>query len=282
MYDISFVNLGIVIKSIKNSINIFGFEIAYYGMIIAIGMLLGLQVVKLDAQRKNENVDIYFDFSIFAIIFSIIGARLYYVIFSFDSYKDDLIRIFYIREGGLAIYGAVIAAVLTLFVYAKLKKQSFFAMADTGVLGLILAQSLGRWGNFFNIEAFGTYTNNIFAMQIKRDLVANSLLDKNILDNIIIENGIEYVRVHPTFLYESMWNLFVFVFLLFYRKHQKFKGEIFFLYLLMYGFGRFFIEGLRTDSLMLYGNNFAVSQVLALFCVIFSGAIIFLKRRKSL
>lgn len=282
MYDISFVNLGIVIKSIKNSINIFGFEIAYYGIIIALGMLLGLQVVKLDAQRKNENVDIYFDFSIFAIIFSIIGARLYYVIFSFDSYKDDLIRIFYIREGGLAIYGAVIAAVLTLFVYAKLKKQSFFAMADTGVLGLILAQSLGRWGNFFNIEAFGTYTNNIFAMQIKRDLVASSLLDKNILDNIIIENGIEYVRVHPTFLYESMWNLFVFVFLLFYRKHQKFKGEIFFLYLLMYGLGRFFIEGLRTDSLMLFGSNFAVSQVLALFCVIFSGAIIFLKRRKSL
>lgn len=280
-YDLSFVNLGIKIQSLKNSINILGLDIAFYGIIIACGMLLGLVVATRDARRRGQNPDDYSDFALYAIIFSIIGARLYYVIFSWDLYRDNPIQILNIRGGGLAIYGGVIAAALTLYFFCRIKKKSFLEMADTGVLGLVTGQILGRWGNFFNMEAFGSYTNNLFAMQLRKDLVNPAMISENLINNIVNVNGVEYIQVHPTFLYESTWNLFLLIFLLWYRKKQTFKGEIFYLYLGGYGLGRFIIEGLRTDSLMLFGTGIAVSQGLALLCFIISTIMIIINKRNK-
>ena len=268
--DISFVHLGITIENLKNQISVFGFSIAYYGIIIGIGMLTGIWVAQNDAKRRGQDPDIYLDFALYGIIFAIIGARLYYVIFEWDMYKDNLLQIFNLRAGGLAIYGGVIGAVLTLIVFTRKRKVSFFSMADSGVLGLITGQIIGRWGNFFNCEAFGGYTDSLLAMRIKRSLVNENMLNGDVLNHLIVENGVEYIQVHPTFLYESLWNLGLLMFMPWYRKRKKFDGEMLWIYLVGYGLGRFWIEGLRTDQLILFGTGIAVSQGLSLILVLAS------------
>lgn len=278
--DISFVHLGITIENLKNQISVFGFSIAYYGIIIGIGMLTGIWVAQNDAKRRGQDPDIYLDFALYGIIFAIIGARLYYVIFEWDMYKDNLLQIFNLRAGGLAIYGGVIGAVLTLIVFTHKRKVSFFSMADSGVLGLITGQIIGRWGNFFNCEAFGGYTDSLLAMRIKRSLVNENMLNGDVLNHLIVENGMEYIQVHPTFLYESLWNLGLLMFMLWYRKRKKFDGEMLWIYLVGYGLGRFWIEGLRTDQLILFGTGIAVSQGLSLILVLASvGVLIYHYRR---
>lgn len=278
-YDLSFVNLGINIRKMVNHINVFGFKIAFYGIIIGIGMILGLWVVTRDAKRRGQDPDLYSDFALYAIIAAIIGARAYYVIFSWDYYKNNLSEIINIRGGGLAIYGAVIASVITLIIYARKKGESFVSMADSAVLGLVTGQIIGRWGNFFNMEAFGGYTDSLFAMRIKETLVNPSMISKDLLENIIEIDGIRYIQVHPTFLYEALWNLALLIFMLWYRDKKKFNGEMFLIYLGGYGLGRAVIEGLRTDSLMLAHTGIAVSQLLAFVCFICSIVVIYLGRR---
>ena len=278
--DVSFPHLGIYIKHLVNHINIFGFRIAFYGIIIALGMLAGINMACADAKRRGQNPELYLDFAMYAIIFSIIGARTYYVIFEWDMYKNDLLQVFNLRAGGLAIYGGVIAAVITLIVYCRVKKQSFFSMADSGVLGLILGQIIGRWGNFFNAEAFGGYTNSLFALRYKLDIVGSGMLNDNVLSHVMDIDGVKYIQVHPTFLYESCWNLLVLVFMLWYRKRKKFDGEVFFIYLGGYGLGRMIIEGLRTDSLLLPHTNIAVSQLLAGICFVVSIICIIIGRKR--
>lgn len=263
---ISFPNLGIMLSHVGKSIQIFGIEIAYYGIVLGISMAAGLCVAELEAKRTKQNTEIYLDYAIWAFIFSIIGARLYYVIFSWDAYKDNLLSIFNLRQGGLAIYGSVIGAVVTLIVFCKIKKQNFWLMADTGCLGLVTGQIIGRWGNFFNREAFGDYTNNLFAMKLPKAAVRASDLTENLLAHA--QDGC--IQAHPTFLYESLWNLGVLFFLLFYRKHKHFDGELFFVYLGGYGLGRAWIEGLRTDQLLLPGTQIPVSQLLACALCIWS------------
>ena len=199
--DASFPHLGIYIKNLADHIDIFGFIIAFYGIIIGLGMLAGINIATWDAKKRGQNPDIYLDFAIYAIIFSIIGARAYYVIFEWDMYKNDLLQVFNLRAGGLAIYGGVIGAVITLIVFCKVKKQSFFSMADTGVLGLILGQIIGRWGNFFNAEAFGGYTDSLFALRYKLDIVRSGMLNDDVLKNVLEIDGVKYIQVHPTFLY---------------------------------------------------------------------------------
>ena len=278
--DLSFVHLGITIEHMKNSVSIFGFRVAFYGIIIGLGMLAGMWIAMKDAKRRGQDPDLYLDFALYAIIFSIIGARLYYVIFDWQLYKDNPIQILNLRAGGLAIYGGVIGAVLTLIVYTRVKKQSFLSMADTGVLGLITGQMIGRWGNFFNCEAFGGFTDNLLAMRIKASIVNPSMISQELWDQRIVENGVEYIQVHPTFFYESMWNLGVLLFLLWYRKRKKFTGEMMWLYFLGYGLGRVWIEGLRTDQLKLPGTGLAVSQLLSAALVIVSAAVMVWNRRK--
>lgn len=278
--DISFVHLGISIGHLRNSISVFGFPITYYGIIIGLGMVAGIWIAQSDAKRRGQNPDDYFDFALYAIVFSIIGARIYYVIFDWDNYKDNLIQILNLRAGGLAIYGGVIAAVITLFVYTRVKKLSFLTMADSGCIGLITGQIIGRWGNFFNCEAFGGYTDSLLAMRIRRSLVNESMISQDLLHHLIVENGIEYIQVHPTFLYESVWNLGILLFMLWYRHRKKFEGEMLCIYLLGYGLGRVWIEGLRTDQLIFFQTGIPVSQALSLILVVASAFVLVFNYRK--
>ena len=266
--DIRFVHLGITINHLKSSISVFGFRIAFYGIIIGIGMLAGLWLAQSDAKRRGQDPELYLDFALYAIICSIIGARLYYVIFEWDYYKNNLLQIFNLRAGGLAIYGGVIAGTITMIVYTRMKKVSFFSMADTGVLGLVTGQIIGRWGNFFNCEAFGGYTDSLLAMRIRRALVNDNMLNADVLNHRIVENGVEYIQVHPTFFYESCWNLCLLLFMLWFRRYKKYDGQMLWIYLLGYGIGRFWIESLRTDQLILFGTGLPVSQALSLVLIL--------------
>lgn len=268
--SINFPNLGIHLSNVGKSISIGGFEIAYYGMIIACGMILGLCIAMWVAKKTNQNPDQYFDVALYAIPIALIGARAYYVIFSWDQYKDNLIHILYFREGGLAIFGGVIAAVITFYVYVKIKKQNFWLMADTACVGLVLGQIIGRWGNFFNREAFGGYTNGLFAMQLPLNAVRSSDVTQEMMEHLQTIDGVQYIQVHPTFLYESFWNVGVLLLLLLFTKHKKFHGEIFLLYLAGYGIGRFWIESLRTDQLLIPGIGYPVSMALAALLVVVS------------
>lgn len=266
--DIAFPNLGIYLKDVPKAFSVFGFEIAFYGLIIGVGVLAGILMAVRMAKVTGQNPEDYWDFAIYAVFFSIVGARIYYVIFAWDFYKDDLLSIFKVRNGGMAIYGAVIAAFLTLFVYCKLKKKNPLLMGDTAMPGLILGQAIGRWGNFMNREVFGEYYDGLFSMQLPVAAVRSRDISDNIASHI--PEGANYINVHPTFLYESVWNLLIMVMLLAFRKHKKFDGELCLLYLGGYGVGRFIIEGIRTDTLFLPGTEIPVSQVLALLMAIFA------------
>lgn len=268
--DIAFPNLGIYLHNMPRGFSIFGFEITLYGVLIGIGMLAGILLAAHQAKVAGQNPDIIWDFAIYAIVFSIVGARLYYVAFEWDMYKDDLLSIFNTRQGGLAIYGGVIAAFLTLFIYARLKKQNPFWIMDACVPGLILGQAIGRWGNFTNREVFGEYTDNLFAMRLPIEAVRARDISENVASHIV--EGTNYIQVHPTFLYESLWNVGTLVFLLLYRRHKKFEGELALYYLAGYGLGRAWIEGIRTDTLFIPGTTVPVSQVLAV--VLFAGAVL--------
>ncbi|WP_455715579.1 prolipoprotein diacylglyceryl transferase [Anaerosporobacter sp.] len=262
--SIRFPELGIEIEHLGTGINLFGIQIAYYGIIIALGMLAGYLLVEWQAKRTGQSKELYLDFALYAIIISIIGARIYYVIFSFDEYKDNLWSVFNLRGGGLAIYGGIIAGVLTALVFTKVKKVSFALFVDTCCVGLLIGQIIGRWGNFFNREAFGGYSDGILAMQIKKSEVAASNITSELMNHLVVIDGVEYIQVHPTFLYESLWNLALLIIILLYTKHKKFNGELLLLYVLGYGIGRAWIESLRTDQLLLWGTNIAVSEILSI------------------
>ncbi|GHU61254.1 prolipoprotein diacylglyceryl transferase [Clostridia bacterium] len=280
-FSVRFIHLGIKIQNLPRTIHFFGFPIAIYGIIIGLSMLTAILVAEWNAKRVGDAPEIYTDAAVYGLIFGVIGARLYYVIFSWDYYKQDLIQIFNLRAGGLAIYGGIIFGLLAIYVYSRVKKLSFFRMVDTVCIGIVSGQILGRWGNFFNCEAFGDYTDGLFAMQIRKDLVEPSVISTNLQNNIKLVEGIEYIQVHPTFLYESLWNIGVFCFLVWYTKRKKFDGEVLAFYFLLYGLGRFWIEGLRTDQLKFFSTGLAVSQCLsALLCILGICAILLIRKKQ--
>lgn len=278
--EISFPNLGIYLKNVGKSIDLFGIEIAYYGIIIGTAILLGFWIAAREAKRTGQNPENYLDMGIIGVIAGIVGARLYYVIFSWDMYKDNLLDIFNLREGGLAIYGGVIAAVISVLVLAKVKHLSAPQIFDTIAMALLNGQMLGRWGNFFNREAFGGYTDSLFAMRLPLDAVRSSDVTEQMRRHIERIDGVSYIQVHPTFLYESLWCMVLLIILFAYRKHKKYDGELFLMYLFGYGLGRFWIEGLRTDQLLLPGVGIAVSQLLAGAIVVGTGAAMLYLRKK--
>lgn len=269
MPEIWFPNLGIEIDHLsRTAFTVFGQDIYWYGIFIGLGVILGVLLTLHEAKRTGQNPDTYLDFIIYAMIIAIIGARLYYVIFSWDFYSQHPEKIFAIREGGLAIYGGIIGGVLTAIVYSHLKKKSFWVMADTMAPSLILGQMLGRWGNFFNKEAFGGFTDNLFAMRYQLSQVRASDVTPDILQNLVTVNGVDYIQVHPTFLYESMWSLCVFIILLILQRKKKFDGQVCATYFFGYALGRVWIEGLRTDQLCI--GNVPVSQALSAVLIIAS------------
>ena len=207
--------------------SLFGIDVMWYGIFIAIGMMLAVGIAVKESKRVGLKEEDIMDLALFLIPLGVLGARIYYVIFSWDQYSGNLMDILNIRGGGLAIHGGIIAGILTGFVFSRIKKIDFFKLADTVVLGVPLAQSIGRWGNFVNQEAHGGPT----------DLPWGIMVDGQ--------------KVHPTFLYESIWDLLIFLFIFLRRKKKKYEGSIIVEYITLYSLGRFFIEGLRTDSLML-------------------------------
>lgn len=240
---IAFPGLGLEFHINPIAITIFSHPIYWYGIILTSALLLSaLYAMKRCKTFGFENEDDIIDVVLIAAPLGFIMARIYYVVFSFENYKDNLIDIFKIWEGGIAIYGGVIGGALGLFIYAKWKKINFLKLLDLGACSILLGQAIGRWGNFVNVEAYGGETTSIFRMVIR-------------------EGADMSVGVQPTFLYESVWNIIGFAILYFVsKKAYKFVGQMALLYVSWYGLGRAVIEGMRSDSL--YFGTFRVSQVL--------------------
>lgn len=279
--EINFPNLGIYLDHVGKSISIFGFSIAYYGIVIVTGMMIAIWIAQREAKRTGQNPEQYLDLAMIGIAAGILGARIYYVIFAWDYYKDDLLSIFNIRQGGLAIYGGIIGACIAVVIYSRKKKQNFSLLMDTASMSIVFGQIMGRWGNFFNREAFGDYTNNLFAMQLPVSAVRANEITQKMWDHVVTVNGVEYIQVHPTFLYESLWNVGVLLFLFWFRERKKFNGEVFLMYLIGYGLGRIWIEGLRTDQLLLPVVGLPVSQLLS-GCLVVGCTILVVWKRKKL
>lgn len=279
--EINFPNLGIYLDHVGKNISIFGFSIAYYGIVIVTGMMIAIWIAQREAKRTGQNPEQYLDLAMIGIAAGILGARIYYVIFAWDYYKDDLLSIFNIRQGGLAIYGGIIGACIAVVIYSRKKKQNFSLLMDTASMSIVFGQIMGRWGNFFNREAFGDYTNNLFAMQLPVSAVRANEITQKMWDHVVTVNGVEYIQVHPTFLYESLWNVGVLLFLFWFRKRKKFNGEVFLMYLIGYGLGRIWIEGLRTDQLLLPVVGLPVSQLFS-GCLVVGCTILVVWKRKKL
>jgi phosphatidylglycerol:prolipoprotein diacylglycerol transferase len=297
--DIYFPNLGISLEHVATGINVFGYTVTFYGIVIGFGMLCGWLIAEWMAKRTGQNTELYLDFAMVAIVTAVIGARAYYVVFTLEEFMDNPLSIFNLRTGGLAIYGGIIAAVLAALIYTRIKKYNFWLLADTSCVGLVLGQSIGRWGNFFNREAFGKYSDGLFAMRLNVNDVSGIYRDSTpvsrlqnmysgksevlarileIRDKTVMIDGSRYIQVHPTFLYESLWNVCLLIILVLYTKHKKFDGEIILLYLVGYGLGRIWMEGLRTDQLFLWGTPIAVSQLLSGVVIVLAGAYLIYKR----
>lgn len=272
------LNLNFNIDSV--AFNVFGLPVYWYGIILTSGIVLGTLLSMYIAKKEGINPDLVIDFILWDILFALLGARTYYVVFNLEYYKEHLNEIFNIRQGGIAIYGAVIASVLVGIVFTRVKKINFWQFGDIAVFGLTIGQIVGRYGNFVNKEAFGDYTNNLLAMRILKS-EAKLPLSEGILNNIQTAFGEQYIQVHPTFFYESCWNILLLIVLFICRRYKKHHGEIFFLYLIGYGIGRFWIEGLRTDQLIITFTSIAASQVVAILSIIMGIIGIYMCRKHS-
>ena len=258
--------MGTIATIDRVAIQIGSVSIYWYGVIIGLGVFLGLWLAMRESERRGLDKDVFIDLLIYAVPISIICARIYYVIFEWSYYKDHLGDIVKIWNGGIAIHGALIGAVITTIVFAKMKNLSFWKLADIAAPSIILGQAIGRWGNFINQEAYGN--------EVSRSFLENLFLPDFIINQMYI-NGAYH---HPTFLYESVWNIVGFAILIGLRRVNLRQGELFLTYVIWYSIGRFFVEGLRTDSLMLF-DTLRMAQLLSLV-LIFTGIILIIVRRK--
>jgi len=249
-HTLEFPGLGLSFELNRVAFSVFGVQIFWYGIIITLAFFVFALVAVRRAKEFGVEPDRVIDAMIFTALGGVIGTRLYFVAFSWENYRHNLLGIFNFRAGGLAIYGGIIAGGLCLILFCRVKKLKPLPMLDLFGSGMLIAQAIGRWGNFVNIEAFGTETNAPWRM---------------------LSPDITIYPVHPTFLYESLWNIIGFILISLYIKRRKFDGEITLMYIGWYGIGRAVIEGMRADSLMIGGLR--VSQVVAVLCVIAAAAL---------
>ena len=262
--QISFPMLGDWSIDPPYSFNLFGLEIYFYGVIIALGFILAALYCAKRAKEFGLSSDELYELVIWLIPTCIIGARLYYVLFKLDYFIANPDKIFALRDGGLAIYGGIIAGIIVGIIWCRAKKIRVFAVADLTAFGLLIGQSVGRWGNFINREAFGAKTEIFCRMGLTVP-------------------GFETLYVHPTFLYESLWNILGLIVLHIWSKKgkRKYDGQVFWLYILWYGLGRAWIEGLRSDSLYIGSTDIRVSQLLAIVSAVVSLVILIINARKQ-
>ena len=262
--QISFPMLGDWSIDPPYSFNLFGLEIYFYGVIIALGFILAALYCAKRAKEFGLSSDELYELVIWLIPTCIIGARLYYVLFKLDYFIANPDKIFALRDGGLAIYGGIIAGIIVGIIWCRAKKIRVFAVADLTAFGLLIGQSVGRWGNFINREAFGAQTEIFCRMGLTVP-------------------GFETLYVHPTFLYESLWNILGLIVLHIWSKKgkRKYDGQVFWLYILWYGLGRAWIEGLRSDSLYIGSTDIRVSQLLAIVSAVVSLVILIINARKQ-
>ncbi len=296
MDGIYFPGLGIFFNNVPSGITLFGINIKFYGMIIAAGFFIAYLTAVKEAKRTGQDPEIYLDYLLWLVVPAILGARIYYIVFNLKEFVAEgksvgqtFLDMINIRNGGLAIYGGLIAGAIVAIVVAKKKGIPFTLLLDTITMGILIGQIMGRWGNFFNREVFGRYTDSVFRMAIPVDYYSKGFLtyltDSGIVTDAMLKNqeivqGVSCITVHPTFIYEGLWNLLLLIFIFIYRKKKHFDGELFTLYAFGYGVGRFLIEGMRTDSLML--GSFKISQLVAIFCIVVAiiNMVIGLKRRR--
>ena len=260
---------GLKFSISEEAFNVFGFSVRWYGLLIGLGVLLCAFLGMRACRRYDISQDDLLDYALFSLPAAIVGARLYYVAFNFSLFKNDLKTVFDIRGGGLAVYGGIIAAFLTIFLVSRYKKQAFLKIVDFAMPYIFLGQAIGRWGNFFNQEAFGGATTLPWGMT-----------GDQIAQYWIYENKPADTLVHPTFLYESLWCLLGFVVIMLYRRSRlkKTNGECVCLYMILYGVERALVEGLRTDSLYIGSTGLRVSQLLSIVLVLV-GVVLFIVLR---
>ena len=277
---VQFPGLGLSFHLNRVAFSIGGVHIYWYGVCIAVGLCLALVFAFRHSIEFGVDPDSMVDVILIGIVLGIVSARAYYVAMAPFKY-ESIWEMIAIRDGGLAIYGGIIGACIAVVIYSRKKKQNFGLLMDTASMSIVFGQIMGRWGNFFNREAFGDYTNNLFAMQLPVSAVRANEITQKMWDHVVTVNGVEYIQVHPTFLYESLWNVGVLLFLFWFRKRKKFNGEVFLMYLIGYGLGRIWVEGLRTDQLLLPVVGLPVSQLLS-GCLVVGCTILVVWKRKKL
>ncbi len=257
MNNISFPGLGIDLSINNIAFSLGNIKIHWYAIIIMLGAVLGILLCEKEAKRLGEKGDTIYDMVIWGFIPTVVGARLYYVLFSLSEFKQDPLSVFYIWEGGIAIYGGVIAALITGIIYCRKKGLNTLKMLDIVIIGFLVGQIIGRWGNFINGEVYGVETSLPWRMSV---------------------NG--SVPSHPLFIYESLWNLAILCYIWFTRKSKGFNGRTLTLYMIFYGAGRFWMEGLRQTNFILKLGNMAISQLVSIVIII-AGILLYLSFRKK-
>lgn len=272
---INFPNLGIHWENVGQKITFLGLDITYYGIIVGVSILLGVLLTLWLADRTGQDVEEYLNLSIYLIVAGVVGARIYYLLFAFGEYKGHFLKIFNLRAGGFALYGAIIAGVIMIAFFSAHRGLAAWKVLDTVVPAMLIGQILGRFGNFLNREAFGEYTNGLFAMQLPVDAVRVADVTEKMREHMQKVDGVSVIQVSPTALYEAVWCLLLLIVILNYRKYETYKGEIFLIYIIGYGIGRFVFEGMRVDKLRTWIFHLPVSQIVAAVSVIMAGLLLY-------
>lgn len=276
---VRFPNLGFLFEYEDRTFSVLGFDITIYGILMAVSLLVSMVVILLCARWQKMNLNLCLGASIVALLGGVIGARLFYIVFSWSQFSGKSWRILCdIRSGGMSVYGAILGGAFAAALFCRGSKTSFWKMADIVCMGLLSGQIIGVWGNFFNREAFGEYTDSLFAMGLPLDSVQSSAVTKLMKQHLIIFRDMDYIQVHPLFFYESIWCLLLLLILLLYTWKKKFEGEIFLRYLAGYGLGKCVIEWLRTDKLYIPKTKISVSLLVSAALFLICGIVVTVRR----